>query len=434
GEINPSLHTSTSSLNFGSSTTTKSFTIKNTGGGTLIGTISDNRNWISVSSASFSLTQNQSKEITVNVDRSGLSVGTNTGNVFVSSNSGNATVSITATKDDPTPTPPPPDPDPDPLPPDPDPVPTTNTVKFTSSNRILKLTGEFFNDYTTLKIAGGNLVIITKTISNGFEMKVPDNYTKINFLKGNSWYWPGRDGYRLVVDGVKWVEVENEGGWYYLDVGQDPDPLPPPPDPDPDPTPTPTTNTVKFTSSNRILKLTGEFFNDYTKLIIAGGNLILITKTISNGFETTIPNGYTKVNFVKGSGWHYPGKDGVTLVLNGLKWISEGWYKFLTDLPKLAQDSLENKTVSLKNYSLSQNYPNPFNPETLINFSIPSQEFVILKIYNMLGVEIAILVNGLVEKGEHKIIFCDNQLPAGIYFYQIKAGKFSQTRKMIFTK
>ncbi|MBU4482064.1 T9SS type A sorting domain-containing protein, partial [Patescibacteria group bacterium] len=300
-------------------------------------------------------------------------------------------------------------------------------------NRILKLTGEFFNDYTTLKIAGGNLVIITKTISNGFEMKVSDGYVKINFLKGSSWHYPGKDGVTLVLNGLKWISE----GWYKFLT--DPDPPPPDPDPDPlppDPTPdpTPTTNTVKFTSSNRILKLTGEFFNDYTRLIIAGGNLILITKTISNGFETTIPNGYTKVNFVKGSGWHYPGKDGVTLVLNGLKWISEGWYKFLTDLPKLAQDSLENKTVSLKNYSLSQNYPNPFNPETVINFSIPSQEFVILKIYNMLGVEIAILVNGLVEKGEHKIIFCDNQLPAGIYFYQIKAGKFSQTRKMIFTK
>ncbi|HSP88082.1 MAG TPA: T9SS type A sorting domain-containing protein, partial [Ignavibacteriaceae bacterium] len=89
-------------------------------------------------------------------------------------------------------------------------------------------------------------------------------------------------------------------------------------------------------------------------------------------------------------------------------------------------------------YELSQNYPNPFNPITLINYSIPKSGNVSLKIYNILGVEVAELINEYQEAGKHSVEFSTKSLNAeigsGVYFYTLKAGDFVQTRKMIVVK
>ncbi|NWF89026.1 MAG: right-handed parallel beta-helix repeat-containing protein [Ignavibacteriaceae bacterium] len=85
-------------------------------------------------------------------------------------------------------------------------------------------------------------------------------------------------------------------------------------------------------------------------------------------------------------------------------------------------------------YSLSDAYPNPFNPATRIKFSIPKDEFVTLKVYDILGGEILKLVNEVKAAGTYSISFDASNLPSGIYLYQIKAGGFTQTKKMILTK
>ncbi|MHB8339163.1 MAG: ammonia-forming cytochrome c nitrite reductase subunit c552 [Ignavibacteriaceae bacterium] len=89
-------------------------------------------------------------------------------------------------------------------------------------------------------------------------------------------------------------------------------------------------------------------------------------------------------------------------------------------------------------FNLSQNYPNPFNPSTKINFSIPRRGFVTLKVYDMLGKEIATLVNGNMNEGNYSTDFSENlitkQLSSGIYIYQLKEEKFVQTRKMVLLK
>jgi len=89
-------------------------------------------------------------------------------------------------------------------------------------------------------------------------------------------------------------------------------------------------------------------------------------------------------------------------------------------------------------YELSQNYPNPFNPATIINYSIPKSSYVSLKVYNILGVEVAELVNEFQEAGKHSIEFSTERLKeeigSGVYFYTLKAGDFIQTRKMIIIK
>ena len=82
------------------------------------------------------------------------------------------------------------------------------------------------------------------------------------------------------------------------------------------------------------------------------------------------------------------------------------------------------------NFTLSQNFPNPFNPNTSINFTIPNSEFVTLKIYNILGSEIANLVSENLNAGSYSFNFDAQNLASGIYFYELKAGVFTQIKKM----
>ncbi len=81
-------------------------------------------------------------------------------------------------------------------------------------------------------------------------------------------------------------------------------------------------------------------------------------------------------------------------------------------------------------YILNQNYPNPFNPSTVISFALPKSENVTLKIYNILGSEVATVLNKTLNAGNHKIEFDASNLSSGTYFYKIKAGSFTQVKKM----
>ncbi len=85
-------------------------------------------------------------------------------------------------------------------------------------------------------------------------------------------------------------------------------------------------------------------------------------------------------------------------------------------------------------FILEQNYPNPFNPSTTINFSLPSSEFVTLKVYDVLGNEVATLVNEEKPPGTYEITWYAVNLPSGIYFYKIQSGSFLETKKMILIK
>ena len=88
--------------------------------------------------------------------------------------------------------------------------------------------------------------------------------------------------------------------------------------------------------------------------------------------------------------------------------------------------------LSLPNeYKIAQNYPNPFNPTTTINYSIPKQSYVTIKVYDALGREVSTLVNEEKPTGKYETIFNADGLSSGIYFYQIKTSEFMQTKKMI---
>ncbi len=86
------------------------------------------------------------------------------------------------------------------------------------------------------------------------------------------------------------------------------------------------------------------------------------------------------------------------------------------------------------NYALSQNYPNPFNPTTNINFSIPVSGDVKLKVYNLLGQEVASLINGEMKAGNYNVEFSGHSLASGIYFYKLQSSSFTATKKLTLMK
>ncbi|GAB4293097.1 MAG: hypothetical protein Kow0098_13800 [Ignavibacteriaceae bacterium] len=82
-------------------------------------------------------------------------------------------------------------------------------------------------------------------------------------------------------------------------------------------------------------------------------------------------------------------------------------------------------------YRLSQNYPNPFNPVTIINFSLPTEGFVSLEVFNLLGEKVTTIVDEKLSAGSYSVKFEAGDLPSGYYFYRLKTGSFTQTKKMV---
>lgn len=150
-------------------------------------------------------------------------------------------------------------------------------------------------------------------------------------------------------------------------------------------------------------------------------------------------SGWEKIGFVEGKGnstnierYSYVDETPVQgTILYRLKQIDfDGTFKIF--------NSVSVEFAGVKEYSLEQNYPNPFNPLTVINYSIPVASPVKLTVYNMLGSEVVTLVNEYKEAGNHSVEFSaeklDNRIGSGVYIYTIKAGSFTQTRKMVVLK
>lgn len=85
-------------------------------------------------------------------------------------------------------------------------------------------------------------------------------------------------------------------------------------------------------------------------------------------------------------------------------------------------------------YVLKQNYPNPFNPATTIEFTLPHSQFVTLKVFNALGQQVVTLIESTKQAGSYKVLFKAEGLPSGLYFYQLNAGQFKETKKCLLVK
>lgn len=119
------------------------------------------------------------------------------------------------------------------------------------------------------------------------------------------------------------------------------------------------------------------------------------------------------------------------------------WNKFILDtctsitIEKWQPTAVEEPELqtSPKSFSLFQNYPNPFNPTTKISYSIKEDSYVKLKVYNLIGEVVKILVDGRQKSGEYSVEFTAQNLPSGFYFYRIQAGNSYQAAlKMILLK
>ena len=113
-----------------------------------------------------------------------------------------------------------------------------------------------------------------------------------------------------------------------------------------------------------------------------------------------------------------------------------GFYAAFLDLTQTFVLSNEDRdaihTGVPKGFALHQNYPNPFNPVTTIPYSLPRNSFVQLRVYNLMGQEVAKLVDGIKPAGEYEVKFNAGHLPSGVYLYQLQVEGFVQTMKMIY--
>lgn len=143
-----------------------------------------------------------------------------------------------------------------------------------------------------------------------------------------------------------------------------------------------------------------------------------------------------------GNTWQKANEDGISqtpynaiAVNDSLIFIGtwgDGIYK--NKLENIFTSVFDNKDYLIKDYKLYQNFPNPFNPVTIIQYDIPKESFVSLKVYDILGQEVATLVNGIQKAGSHSVNFNASNLNSGIYFYRLVTGEFCATKKIILMK
>ena len=174
------------------------------------------------------------------------------------------------------------------------------------------------------------------------------------------------------------------------------------------------------------------------------------------GLATCIINILTEpaeAGTVSGSGKYLVGQSVNIMAYPANGWIFKEWkedsltvskdsiYNFIASCPRTLKAKFEKilsvmkyETGKPKNFELSQNYPNPFNPSTKIRYAVPNLSFVTLKVYDILGNEIAVLVEKEQSTGYYEVNFDGSVLPSGVYFYMIRAGNFISTKKLLLLK
>ncbi len=172
----------------------------------------------------------------------------------------------------------------------------------------------------------------------------------------------------------------------------------------------------------------------------AGGKLILsglFTMAGNNAVSNTAIYDVSGWNDMGGGTNDYP----VDLELNGSRLIVSGTFTVAGNHPSVAVAMYDIPTsvddgngISKPDYHLSQNYPNPFNPATTISFTLPAVSDVKLKVYNVMGQQVAELVNDRLAAGTHTVRWNASDYSSGVYFYELTAGDIKISKKMLLVK
>jgi hypothetical protein len=170
---------------------------------------------------------------------------------------------------------------------------------------------------------------------------------------------------------------------------------------------------------------------------------VWLTRSVDGGTtwkEQVVSNHRFKPKPIVGGASNYQG-DHIALTSSGNKlyalWMDDfsGIYQIWMKILDLNILDAKDNTPPPVNFELKQNFPNPFNPETKITFTIPQRSFTSLKIYDLLGKEKAVLVNGEMDYGTHTIKFTPGtSFPSGVYIYRLLIGAYSSSKKLILIK
>ena len=169
-------------------------------------------------------------------------------------------------------------------------------------------------------------------------------------------------------------------------------------------------------------------YNNIRSFAVSGQNLFVISNQHFN--ENLL---FLSTDYGKNWGLVEPKLFGIKsiAIFDSFILIGTGKGIWRRPLSEVITDIDNKKNILPTSFQLFQNYPNPFNPTTTINYSLPRSSFVILKIYDVLGREIATIVNKEELPGNYEINFDANDLTSGVYFYQLRADEFTLTKKMV---
>lgn len=227
------------------------------------------------------------------------------------------------------------------------------------------------------------------------------------------------------------------------------------------------TSVVKHTGSNPepapVVRTTGAFnvgngaasAEAYEGMLVRFNNVTVtdINPTFSDPTEFTVNDGSGAVVVQRSGKYSYSNvaadsalgktvlKVGNTIgALTGIVYYSFNQYKFVprtnADFVNVVLTGVDEEPASAipASYTLHQNYPNPFNPSTTIRFALPSAGQTTLRVYNLLGQELATLVNDVMPAGVHAVRYNASSLPSGVYFFRIESGSFRAVKKMMLVK
>ncbi|MBI5021690.1 MAG: T9SS type A sorting domain-containing protein [Ignavibacteriales bacterium] len=207
---------------------------------------------------------------------------------------------------------------------------------------------------------------------------------------------------------------------------------------------------VKFSNAQDV-SMTGGLTTDVTVTVHTGWNLI---GSISSPVDVSKITS-TQSNMITSQFFGYNGSYETVSTIEPGKgyWVKVNQSGTLTISSSLANISASNKIkiqptsemppfspapdaedLRPQTFGLSQNYPNPFNPVTVISYQLPADIYVMLKIYDVIGQEVATLVNGLQTAGYKSVTWDANNVPSGMYFYKLSAGDFLDMKKMVLLK